>query len=52
MKRLPIIRHIRYWWLRYQVYRWAWHWGQIGIGMGYPNEADLRQLERIWRGDE
>ncbi len=51
MGRLPIIRHIRYWILRYRVERWAWTWGQAGIGLGYPNEADLRQLDRVWRGE-
>lgn len=50
MKRLWGIRHIRYVWLRYQVYRWAWLWGQHGIGLGWPNAADLRELDRIWQG--
>ena len=51
MKRLPIIRHIRYWWLRRQVYEWATMWYLHGIGLGVPNQADLEHLERIWRGE-
>lgn len=51
MRRLWGIRHIRYWWLSYQVHLWAWRWGQAGIGLGWPNEADLAQLDRIWRGE-
>lgn len=51
MKRLPIIRHIRYWWASYRVHRWAWSWGQAGIGMGFPNPSDLEHLDRIWRGE-
>ena len=51
MKRWPIIRHIRYWWLRARVYQWAAMWGDVGIGLGVPNEADLAHLERIWRGE-
>jgi hypothetical protein len=51
MKRWPIIRHIRYLVLRARVYEWARWWGDVGIGLGVPNESDLAQLERIWNGD-
>jgi len=44
------LRHLRYWWLRRRVYRWAALWGEYGLGLGYPNPADLRYLEDVWRG--
>ena len=50
MKRWPIIRHIRYFVLRYRVERWAWECGRIGFGMGYPNASDLAHLDDIWAG--
>jgi hypothetical protein len=50
MKRWPLIRHVRYWWLAYRVHRWAWKWGQLGVGLGVPNEADQRWLDEIWEG--
>jgi len=51
MSRLWGIRHVRYWWLRRQVYLWAEAWAWWGIGLGIPNPADLAHLERIWRGE-
>jgi hypothetical protein len=48
MKRLWGIRHLRFFWLSYRVARWAQFWGQHGIGLGYPNEADIAHLDRIW----
>jgi hypothetical protein len=50
MKRLWGIRHLRYYWLRMRIWQWARWWGEHGIGLGFPNEADLRQLDRIWEG--
>lgn len=50
MKRLWGIRHLRYWWLEYRVYRWARFWGLHGIGLGLPNQADLDHLDAIWKG--
>lgn len=50
MKRWPIIRHVRYWWLRYRVERWAYTWYMGGVGLGYPNPSDLKWLEDIWKG--
>lgn len=50
MKRLWGIRHVRYLWYCYQVHRWAQLWHRHGIGLGWPNEADLRALDRIWDG--
>jgi hypothetical protein len=52
MKRLWGIRHVRWLWLHYRVHMWAAQWGQMGIGLGYPNEADTRALDAIWRGEQ
>jgi hypothetical protein len=50
MKRWPVIRHVRYWWLNYRVHMWAWNWGRMGIGLGWPNDYDLKVLRDIWDG--
>ena len=51
MKRWPVIRHIRFFYLRFRVRQWAWTCGCMGLGSGRPNPADLKQLERIWKGE-
>jgi hypothetical protein len=45
------IRHLRYWWYARQVARWARYWGEHGIGIGVPHQADLVVLDAIWRGE-
>lgn len=50
MKRWPVVRHVRYFWLAYRVDRWARMWGQAGVGLGYPNPGDLHHLDLIWKG--
>ena len=50
MKKLWGIRHVRWLWLNWQVHRWARQWGSVGVGLGAPNESDLRVLDAIWRG--
>lgn len=50
MKRWPIIRHIRFFWFQYRVFRWARMWYEGGIGLGSPNPSDLYWLEEIWKG--
>lgn len=50
MKRWPIIRHVRYYWLTFRVHMWAMKWGSVGIGLGWPNQYDLDRLEEIWKG--
>lgn len=50
MKRWPLIRHVRFWWHSYRVHRWAYMWGQAGVGLGWPNPSDLRWLQDIWEG--
>lgn len=51
LSRLWGVRHVRFWYLSYQVHRWARRWGQMGIGFGVANEADIAELRRIWRGE-
>lgn len=51
MKRLPVIRHIRWLWLTWRVEVWAHRFGQVGIGLGHPNPSDQQQLDAIWRGE-
>jgi hypothetical protein len=49
IKRWPLIRHVRYFYHAWRLYRWARAWNSIGIGIG-PNPADIDHLEAIWRG--
>jgi hypothetical protein len=49
--RLWGIRHIRWLWLSYCVHSWAAKWGAMGIGLGFPNEADMKALEKVRRGE-
>lgn len=50
MKRLPVIRHIRYLWLRARFTYW---WATTGQHLGAtPNEADLRFLDDVWEGKQ
>ena len=51
MKRWWGIRHVRWLYLDFRVHRWAWMCGQVGLGVGRPNESDLRALDAIWRGE-
>ena len=51
MKRWPIIRHIRWLYGSWAVQRYARKWARAGIGLGVPNESDLRVLDAIWRGE-
>ena len=48
MKRWPVIRHIRYWYLGWKVYSHAARWGAMGIGFGVPNPSDIEHLTAIW----
>jgi hypothetical protein len=51
MRRWPIIRHARWLWASWRVHRWAALCGSVGLGLGVPNESDLRHLDMIWRGE-
>lgn len=45
------IRHVRWLILAYRAQRWASMWAEMGVGLGYINESDERQLRAAWRGD-
>lgn len=48
MKKLPLIRHIRYLWFSFRF--WTW-WDMVGKYMGaVPNESDLKFLHDVWYG--
>ncbi|MBB5987428.1 hypothetical protein [Sphingobium lignivorans] len=51
MRKLWGIRHVRFLWNRWLVFRHARAWGRMGIGLGYPNQTDLDVLDMIWRGE-
>jgi hypothetical protein len=50
MKRLPIIRHIRYYIERYRVNRHYAFWGTFGMHDGNA-KYDYEVLDAIWRGE-
>ena len=50
LKRLPVIRHIRYFWFIWRVHVHAARWASVGIGLGIPNQSDVDWLDRIWKG--
>jgi hypothetical protein len=50
LSRLWGIRHLRFFWYARRVDRWAEMWSRAGIGLGVPNESDIRWLDDIWRG--
>jgi hypothetical protein len=43
MKRWPLIRHARYLWLSFCLWRW-WHTGAC------PVDADFKVLDDVWEG--
>ena len=51
MKRVWGIRHVRWLWHSYRCHRHAAFWAAMGIGFGFPNQADLDTLDAIWRGE-
>lgn len=50
MKCLPIIRHIRYFYLRYQVNRHYDMWASVGM-LPVHAHRDYEVLDQIWRGE-
>ena len=48
--RLPIIRHIRATWHRYQVNKHYAHWQKLGYAPSRAAE-DYEVIEKIWRGE-
>jgi len=49
MKRLPIIRHIRYFYLSWKLWVYIAWCQQVGIGL-HPHESDLQYLQDVWDG--
>jgi hypothetical protein len=48
MKKWPIIRHVRYFWLKFKFMVW---WDKIGSRIFIvPARRDLEYLEKVWRG--
>lgn len=50
MRKLWGIRHIRYFYLKVRVFEAAEQWARMGIGIGHPNDYDIKILEEIWAG--
>jgi hypothetical protein len=50
LKRLPIIRHIRYFILAYRVERHYEMWRSLG-SLPVNADRDYEVLDRIWRGE-
>lgn len=49
MRRLPIIRHVRYFWHKYQVLRHYDAWASLGMHAGNM-KYDIAVLDEIWAG--
>ena len=50
MKRLPLIRHLRYFYYRYRINQHYDMWRQVGMLPVYA-EHDYAVLDQIWRGE-
>lgn len=50
MNRLWGIRHLRFCWHAYWCARDAAMGGSLGLGLGYPNQAEREHLDAIWAG--
>lgn len=50
MKRWPIIRHARYFWLLWQVNRHYELWVRLGM-LPVDADRDYAVLDAIWRGE-
>lgn len=50
MKRWPIIRHVRYFYLLYKVNEHYEFWAQMGM-MPSNSDNDYAVLDAIWRGE-
>jgi len=51
IKRLPIIRHIRYWMTIRAINRHYDAWRSLGALPVYA-DSDYAEAEKIWRGEE
>ena len=52
MARWPIIRHVRYWWYRWQVNDHYSNWMALGYLPTKDHvDSDEEHLRRIWEGE-
>jgi len=51
MKRLPIIRHIRYYYLMFRVNQHYAMWAELGM-LPVNAQSDYDYLDAIWRGEK
>jgi hypothetical protein len=51
MKRWPIIRHVRYFYVKWQMIRHYDAWQSLGFGYFGWNKSDIDGLNEIWRGE-
>jgi len=51
MKRWPIIRHIRFFYLRYRVNQHYDMWREMTGALPFHIQRDYDHLDRIWRGE-
>lgn len=49
LKRLPIIRHVRYFWHAFWFSRFLRQCQRSGLGW-FPQESDVQHLQDIWDG--
>jgi hypothetical protein len=50
IKRLPIVRHVRWWIAARRLKKHVEAWSCLGC-MG-PSQSDLEYLDAIWRGEQ
>lgn len=51
MTRLPIIRHVRYFWLRWRVNQHYAFYRSLGM-LPVNADSDYAVLDAIWRGEQ
>ena len=49
MKRFPIIRHVRFFYLRWRLERWVDYCRDVGVGV-FAQESDWTYLQEVWEG--
>ena len=52
MKRWPIIRHVRYFYLRYRVHQHYDMWRAATGALPVNIQSDYDVLDAIWRGEQ
>lgn len=49
MKRLPIIRHVRYFWYSFWLSCWVAYYQRVGLGF-FAQPSDLKFIQDVWEG--